>query len=289
VTKSADPKHIPHKGKNTAYHMEWEFRPEAAVWIGKRPVKPNFHPLATDLYGWLLRESSLWALSPEEGLFTNPYTCDASILSVAFAAVVNDCAEFSKSTEPLRPLDAEVKCIRLYTEYVLYMARLSEAFIKQLLFCTSFVEGNYKGAALGSLLSKDCNGCQSSKDKRHKLSLIGSLAHRYRLCHSYEGCLSDHMKIVNRRRDVEAAHSGVTKFAEGFRHGSVSEMRSEYEKELLEMGNDFVHMLKHISEIEEKMLTELNALISEGAQRVCPVVQMAKGQGAAGSAARSSL
>jgi len=28
-----EPKHIPHKDKNIAYHMDWEFRKEAAVWI----------------------------------------------------------------------------------------------------------------------------------------------------------------------------------------------------------------------------------------------------------------
>ena len=268
------PKHIPHKGKNTAYHMEWEFRREAAMWIGDRPVGPNFHPLASELRGWLLRQGNLWVLSPKESHFTNPYTCDTSVLAVAFAAIVNDCAAFGKNTEPLSPLDAEIKCIRLYTEYVLYMARLSEAFIKQLLFCTTFDEGSYRGAALGSLLSKDCGGCQSSKEKRHKVSLLGSLAHRYHLCHSYEGCLNDHMKIVNRRRDVEAAHSGVTKFAQKFADKSASEMREQFDKELIEMGSDFVHMLQHISEIEDRMLNELNSLISTAAQRVCPVVRL---------------
>jgi hypothetical protein len=273
MAESNDLKHIPHKGKNTAYHMEWEFRREAAVWVGDRPVGPNFHPLATELRAWMLRQGNLLVLSPEGNQFTNPYTYDASVLSGAFAAIINDCADFAKSTEPLGTLDAEIKCVRLYTEYALYVARLSEGFIKQLLFCTSFDEGNYKGAALGSLLAKECSGCQSSKDKRHKVSLLGSLAHRYHLCHSYEGCLNDHMRIVNRRRDVEAAHSGVTKFTQKLARRSVADLREQFDKELIEMGNDFVHMLRHISEIENEMLAELNPLIIEGAQRVCPVVR----------------
>jgi hypothetical protein len=271
-----DPKHIPHQGKNTAYHMNWEFRRESAVWIGDRPIGINFHPLASELRSWLLRQGNLRMLSSKDNHFTNPYTYDASVLAAAFAAIVNDCADFGKSTEAIAPFDAEIKCIRLYTEYVLYMARLSEAFIKQLLFCTSFDDGNYRGSALGSLLSKDCRGCQSSKDKRHKVSLLGSLAHRYGLCHSYEGCLNDHMKIVNRRRDVEAAHSGVTKFVQKFAGKSVFEMREQFDKELIEMGNDFVHMLRHIGEIEVEMLNELNILISVEAQQVCPVVKLLK-------------
>lgn len=285
MTEVTDPKHIPHKGKNIAYHMEWEFRREAAVWAGNRPVGPNFHPLGSELRAWMLRQGNVRVFSSKESGFTNPYTCDASVLAGAFTAIVNDCAAFGEGTEPLSSLDAEIRCVRLYTEYVLYMARLSEAFIKQLLFCTSFEEGNYKGAALGALLSKDCNGCQGSKDKRHKVSLLGSLAHRYHLCHHYEKCLTDHMKIVNRRRDVEAAHSGVTQFAEKFARRTASGVREQFNKELIEMGEDFIHMLQHIGEIEDKMLVELNPMIGGEAQRLCPLVRLWKGAKAGPGAA----
>jgi len=272
MAEDATSKHVAHRDKKIAYHIKWEFRREAAVWVGNRPIRPNFHPLGTELRNWLLQQGQVRVLSSKEKWFTNPYTCDASLLAAAFADVVNDCHAFANSMERMASLDAEIKCVRLYTEYLLYPARLCEAFIKQLLFCTSFPEGDYRGSALGSLLSKDCSGCRESKEKRHKISLLGSLAHRYHLCHGYEKCLSEHMKIVTRRRDAEAAHSSVTKFAEKVTRMSVSEIRKQFEKEVLDMGNDFVHMLQHISEIEDKMLAELNPLINAEAQRVCPLI-----------------
>jgi hypothetical protein len=263
---------IEHKGKNTAYHMDWQFRREAAVWDGNRPVRINLYPIGTELRDWMLRKGSVGVISTQDNYFTNPYTCDASVLAVAFASIINDCHDFANSTEPLSSLDAEIKGVRLYTEYVLYTARLCEAFIKQLLFCTSFPSEDYRGSALGSLLSKDCLACRPYKEKRHKVSLLGSLAHRYRLCHFYEKCLNEHVKIVHKRRDIEAAHSGVTKFAEKFARKPVAEIRKQFETEVLEVGNDFVHMLQHISDIEDKMLTELNSLIRAEAGRICPLV-----------------
>lgn len=276
MSQDTKPENVPHKGKNVAHHIEWEFRRESAIWVGNRPIRPNFHPLGTELRKWLIRQGQLRVISPNDNWFTNPYTCDASVLAAAFAEVINDSHAFANSTELLAPLEAELKCIRLYTEYLLYPARLCEAFIKQLLFCTTFPEGEYRGSALGSLLSKDCNSCRQSKKERHKLSLLGSLAHRYRLCHAYEQCLNEHVKVVNRRRDIEAAHSGVTKFAHKLTRMSVPEMRKQLEEDFLEIGNEFVHMLDHISEIEDKMLAELNGLISAGAQSVCPVIKLSK-------------
>src|SRR5215213_10456252 len=268
MTENAAPKHIPHKDKKIAYHMEWEFRREAAVWVGNAPVRLNFHPLGTELRKWLLQQGELRVCSPKEKLFTNSYTCDASLLAATFASIVNDCHAFANSREPLPSLDAEIKCVRLYTEYALYTARLCEAFIKQLLFCTSFPEGDYRGSALGSLLSKDCSGCRESKEKRHKISLLGSLAHKYHLCHFYEKCLDEHMKIVTRRRDAEAAHSGVTKFAEKIAQMPISKMRKQFYKEIMEAGEDFIHMLQHIGEIEDRMLAELNSLLTAGVRPI---------------------
>jgi hypothetical protein len=276
MTEDTDPKHIPHKGKNIAYHIEWGFRREAAVWIDKRPVGPNFYPLGTELRNWMLRQGNLRYFSAKDKLlphaFTNPYTYDGSVLAITYAQVINDSADFVKATEPLDPLEAEIRRIRLYTENVLYTARLSEAFIKQLLFCTTFDEGDYRGSALGSLLSRDCSGCRSSKDKRHKISLLGSLAHRYHLCHAYEGCLNEHMKIANRRRDIEAAHSGIAKFTPK----AISAVRKQLGKDLSKIGDDFVHMLQHIGDIESRMLAELNPMIAAGAESVCPVVKAFK-------------
>ncbi len=272
MEEEAEPKHIPHKDRNIAYHMDWGFRQEAAVWVGDRPVVPNFHPLATDLRSWMLQQGNLTFFAPSDKkipvAYTNPYTYDGSTLAITFAQIINDSAAFVEGTESIDSTQVEIKRIRLYTEQVLYTARLCEAFIKQLLFCTTFPEGDYRGSALGSLLSKDCNGCRNSKDERHKISLLGSLAHRYNICNSYEQCLNEHMKIVNRRRDVEAAHSGVTKFSDQ----TVSASRKQLGKDISKIGDDFVHMLQHISDIEERMLTELKPMIVAEAQKARPVL-----------------
>ena len=264
----SEPKHISHKDKNIAYHIEWGFRKEAAVWVDGKPFVPNFHPLATELQDWMLQQGDLKFFAPSDKklspAYTNPYTYDGSTLAINFAQIVNDSAVFIQGTEFIDSTQAENRRIRLYTEQVLYIARLCEAFIKQLLFCTTFPEGEYRGSALGSLLSKDCNGCRSSKEERHKISLLGSLAHRYNLCNSYEQCLNEHMKIVNRRRDVKAAHSGVIEFVDR----EVSVTRKQLGDDTSDLGDNFVHMLGHISDLEQKMLSEFRPMIAAEARRI---------------------
>jgi len=248
--------------KNIAYHNEFGFRREAVTWLNDRPVRPNFYPLGTTLRNWMLRKGNLWYFTSKDKLLphalTNPYTYDGSILSVTYGQVINDSVAFATDTEWMDSTQAEIKRIRLYTENVAHVARLCEAFIKQLLFCTDFVEGNYRGSALGSLLSKNCSACQSVKEKRHKISMLGSLAHRYGFCGPYEHCLNEHMKIVNRRRDIEAAHSAVTEF----RIQTPQEARNQLDEDLTKLGEELIHMLEHISDIERKMAAELNSLIS---------------------------
>jgi hypothetical protein len=258
MVKESEGEHVPHKGRNTAYHIGWEFRREAILWVGNSrfPLRANFYPFATGLQNWMTQEPfNVAVFSSDDQTYINPYTNHASALANIFMFVVNDCGDFREQIGTLNPYEAECRRLRLYSENVLYTARLCEAFIKQLLYCTTFDEKQYRGAALGSLLSGDCSGCRNSKGKPHKLSLLGSLAHRYHLCHTYEGCLKQHISMVNSRRELEAAHSAVAKFAPG------SATRSKFEKQITKIGNDFVHMLKHISEIETQMLIELDTLM----------------------------
>jgi hypothetical protein len=177
--------HIPHIDKGIAYHIDWEFRAEAIVRRSGQPPRPNFHPLGGELKNWLLRRGQLRILYSRKKIpgqsFTNPYVYNASALSIAYAEIVNDCADFADSTELLDSVAAQIKFMRLQTESILYPARLCEAFIKQLLYLTSFPEKYYRGVSLGGLLSKDCTGCRTSNAAPHELSLLGSLAHRYRL------------------------------------------------------------------------------------------------------------
>jgi hypothetical protein len=256
--------HIPHIDKGIAYHIAWDFREEAMVRSGGQATRPNFHPLGGELKNWLLQRGPLRILYSREKIpgqsFTNPYTYNASALSIAYAEIVNDCADFSDSSEPLDAVAGQIKFMRLQTESILYPARLCEALIKQLLYLTSFPEKYYRGVSLGELLSKDCPGCRSSNAAPHELSLLGSLAHRYGLCHEFEDCLKDHLKLIIRRRDVGAAHSGITSLS----RKSSATLRKEFGDEFIKHGKFFRHMLEHVSEIEDRIFSELCTKVTAG-------------------------
>lgn len=249
--------HIPHRDKGIAYHIDWDFRKEAMVRSRGQPIRPNFHPLGGELKNWLIRRGQLRILYAHEKIpgqsFTNPYTCNASALSIAYAEIVNDCADFADSTESLDSVAAQIKFMRLQTESILYPARLCEAFVKQLLYLTSFKEKDYRGVSLRGLLSKDCTGCRSSNGVPHEFSLLGSLAHRYRLCHEFEDCLKDHLRLINRRRNTGAAHSGIPNFS----RKSSATLRKNFGDEFIKHGKLFRHMLEHVSEIEDRIFSEL--------------------------------
>ena len=67
------------------------------------------------------------------------------------------------------------------------------------------------------------------------------------------------MRIVNRRRNVEAAHSGVMEF----NPTTAKESRQRFEANGTAAGEELLHMLQHIAEIEQRMLAESHLLITE--------------------------
>jgi len=249
--------HVPHGNKKIAYHIEWNFRKEAAVWTRGRAIRPNFYPFATELRKWMLRsESNLPVFEQRDGRYTNPYTIDTSVLSLAYREITNDA--FGEFPEQMHPFAAETRRVRLYSEFVLYTARLSEAMIKQLLFATDFPEASYRGSALGALLTQECAGCRASKEKRHRLSLLGSLAHNYRLCLGYEKCLAQLLPVVNKLRDSQAAHSGVERF-----HATTpADSYARLKKQAGKLGHEFLHMLEHIGEVERMMWEDMSRRIT---------------------------
>lgn len=248
-----------HNNKKIDFHVPWEFRREAFIWIGDMPLRANFLPVGGQLQKWLQQQGRIGALhAKDEKQFSNPYTHSASSLALSYSYIVNDSFRFSRSKAPMSAARAEIQYLRLYTESVLYTARICEALLKQLLFCTTISEKEYRRATLASLLSKECSAAYNSKEHRHKLSLLGSLAHRYNLCHYYKHCLKEHITIINERRNLEAAHSGSIEFAPS----TAAAARKCLEDKMLEIGEAFTHMLQHISEIEDKMLSELNSNIT---------------------------
>ena len=65
------------------------------------------------------------------------------------------------------------------------------------------------------------------------------------------------MKIVGRRRNDDAAHSDTPTL--GIR--SSEESREQLRADTIELGNDFVHMLEHLNEIEDHMNRELETAL----------------------------
>lgn len=251
--------HQSHHDPSIAYHFDWEFRCEAALWIGKSVVTANFHPLATEFRDWLLRRGcfSVFAEEHKDTLLslTNPYTYHASAISAILARSINASHKFVIGAELLDDIDADIERIRIYNELVLYTARLCEAVIKQLLFCTQIPERYYKRAALGELLSVECGECKKSGKPRHKISMLGSLAHRYGLCRAFDDCLIEHLKIVNRRRNLEAAHAETS----NLRLRPAAESRAQLAKATEDVGNELVHMLQHVADLESRMMQELES------------------------------
>ena len=68
--------------------------------------------------------------------------------------------------------------------------------------------------------------------------------------------MSEHLKIANRRRNVEAAHSET----QLLRKISANDSKSQLLKDSQEIGNEFVHILKHISDLETLMISELKKI-----------------------------
>jgi hypothetical protein len=245
-------------GRNwkTPSHEDWQYRNEAVIWLDGNATLPNLRPIAANLRAWLLREGQLQFLVHSDRTHqlapTNPYTYNASVLALMYSTIINEASFFAKNREPLDFVDVEIKYLRLASELTLQTARLCEALIKQLLYCTDFKEDQYQNAALGALLSGRCRGCQKSS-KKHYVSLLGSLAHRFGFCRAYEDCLHDKMMITNTTRNETAAHAGVLEF-----HGrSLEESRKLMTEHLEAIGNELIHMLNHILDIERNIISEL--------------------------------
>lgn len=257
----ASAEHVSHGRDDIAYHLAWGFRTKALVWEDSQPIGLNFHPVATEFYGWLLRKGQFTVFTEEHrgqpNSYTNPYTYSCATLASITADVFNDSYAIGTSVDAIAALDAEIQRVRIFSEKILYVARMCESLIKQLLYCTQIPKRYYEKASLGKLLSTECRGCRASGNQRHKLSLLGSLAHRYRLCHDFEGCLVEHLKIVGHRRNIEAAHSQVT----NLNVRSAAESRAQLMQDSETLGNEFVHMLRHIRDLEARMDKELQAAV----------------------------
>ena len=65
----------------------------------------------------------------------------------------------------------------------------------------------------------------------------------------------DHMDLVNKMRNSQAAHSGVQEL--NVRASDIS--RSQLLEESTDILNGFVHMLSHVADLEQRILQDLES------------------------------
>ncbi len=219
-----------------------------------KPLSVNFFPFGTQLRHWMLQERwELPVLTAENSAFSNPHTADASVLIAAYMRLTNESAEWALEGRVTNSLTAELRRIRFLSEFVLYTVRISEVLIKQLLFCSDFEPRDFERAALGRLLAQDCRACRKAKKETHQVSLLGSLAHRYGLCAGYNNCIEKDLPRLNHLRSKLTAHSRTWEV----RLRTPEEARVQLHDETIEIGELFLHMLRHIGDIELAMRHEI--------------------------------
>lgn len=227
--------------------------------MGERIAGLNILPLAGDMRAWMQQRGQLALMpaptSPSWGGFTNPYTTSGVTLQLLMARAINAAHEYATTDTPgHNEVDAEVERVRLYNEVLMYSARFCEVAIKQLLYCTQIPEPRYGRMALGALLESPCPDCKRHDGKKpHSVSLVGTLAHPFHLCLEFEHCAMDHMALVNRLRNSEAAHSGI----QPLNIRSVEESKLQLMQDSQEVLEGFLHMLSHLEDLEREMLLDL--------------------------------
>jgi hypothetical protein len=238
------------------------YRSEAIIWVDGKPVKPNLVPYAREMALWTQRKVVSLPLYTElakgvTGQPSNPYTYSLSAISLAICRIINDAFEFSEATAPIDLVDAEVTRIRFESELIIYAARFCEAAIKQMLYCTWIPKEMYERASMGQLLAQGCDDCKKAGKQGHDIALLGSLAHRFFLCRMIDSCAVDHLQMVARRRNLEAAHSE----SQSIHPRTPKESRRHLGRSVTEIGSELGHMADHIGEIEEKMMAETELYI----------------------------
>lgn len=240
-------------------HHSWSYRPHAFRWEGELIAGANLLPLAGEMRAWMLRRGPLALLPaqahPTSGGLTNPYTVSGVTLQLLMGRIINASHEYATNDTPgHNEVDAEVERMRLYNEVLIYSARFCEVAIKQLLYCTQIPESRYSRMALGALLESPCPNCKRQNGKvPHLVSLVGTLAHPFHLCLEFEHCAMDHMDLVNRLRNSEAAHAGV----QLFNIRSVEASKQQLLQDSDEALSGFVHMLSHVEDLERRVLADL--------------------------------
>lgn len=253
--------------ENPSHTSDWAFRPEAVVWVHGEPVRANLHPVASQLYSWLRRKGDVTyfteKMKSDPGMYTNPYAFDASTLARVFLDVVNETHAAGESHEDIEPHDMEVVRIRLTGELTLLSARLLEAVLRQMLFCTAFPKKSYENASLGQLMSTECRACKGGDGPAHHISLVASLGCRYGMCRQIDACVVSFLKLLNKQRAQAGAHASTPSIVDR----PVAESRKMLAEDCFSLGEGLCHALQHVSEVEEAMILEIERHAADSQRR----------------------
>lgn len=236
-------------------HQPWMFSREALA-ISGNFAYPNLYPFAGNLRSWLQgNDVATPGPSPHDAVdvLTNPFTMSLRWLVPIIRSIVNDVLNFEQSETRIQPdsVALDIRRVRLLGELDVATARVLEAIVKQLLHCTSFPAESYERSPIGRLFDNLCSDCEE-KDKKHTIDLVGSIAHRYKLCDVYGHCLKPDIQAMNLARNSEAAHAGVS----GRISRTVEEARIT-EPELRGRKTRLVHALEHLAKLEDLMTREI--------------------------------
>jgi anti-sigma28 factor (negative regulator of flagellin synthesis) len=72
-----------------------------------------------------------------------------------------------------------------------------------------------------------------------------------------DGCAVDHLQLIARRRNQEAAHSD----SQSIQPRTAAETRKHLAESISSIGNELVHMAGHIGDVETKMIKEMKLFI----------------------------
>ena len=238
-------------------HAPWRLRRHAVVQLGTFLVRPNIHPVASELHDWLDQEGFIRFFPKETkqmpGSFDNPHTYDSAMLGRILVAVFNETHEVATRDVKADEHEIEIRRIRLTGELLLYAARFCEAVLKQLLYCTDFPFKSYRDASIGNLLSTECRRCTANGQEKHMISLVASVGCKYGLCREIDGCLIPYLRQLNRDRAQFASHSSI----ELISGQSSDEARSALIDMVYRIGTELKHALKHIMAIEKAVFSDI--------------------------------
>jgi len=134
--------------------------------------------------------------------------------------------------------------------------RTCEALIKQCLYCSNIPLKEYEDVSLGGLLIKNCPTCKKPKPS-HCMPLLGSLAHRYKLCRHFD-CAIPALRELNKERKNTAAHAQTSKINIRSSDDSMENLKTKIQELIMK----FTHILDHLSSLETLILDKLEFSIN---------------------------